>query len=353
MVKMSVDIIIPNLGESITQVTIGALLKPSGTIVRRDEELVELETDKLNQPLYAPADGLLQFNVKTGDSVPVGHVIGVIVEVDRAIATPPSITTPPPVISPPKREVKEELSDNKILGLVLDAERYIEKPLPSLRKAIGKRLLEAQEKSVMLTTFNEIDMSKVIALREEFKEEFFKQHGVKLGYMSFFVKAATLALKLFPNVNSFIEGDRWVFNKFYDIAVAVASEKGLVVPVVRTTNHLSFAEIEKAIIGFVDKANRGVLTAEEMTGASFTITNGGVFGSLLSTPILNSPQAAILGMHAIQKRAVVIDDQIVVRPMMYVALTYDHKVLDGKESVLFLKAIKEHIEEPERLLFEI
>lgn len=360
---MRVNIVIPNLGESITEVTIGALLKQNGAYVRAGDELLELETDKLNQPLYAPSDGTLQLSVRSGEKVSVGSVVGVI-RTDQAELVSPQNSEQqeskqagmvvqvevPQVVS---SSVEVSSGVGKYGAGKYDAPKYVKKAVTSVRKSIATRLLKAQQQAVMLTTFNEVDMSKVIQLREEFKEEFQKRHEVKLGFMSFFVKAATIALQLFPNVNSFIDGDQWIFNQFYDIGVAVASERGLVVPVIRGCEHLSFAQVEKSIAEYVKKANKGQLTLDEMSGASFTITNGGVFGSLLSTPILNPPQAAILGMHTIQKRAVVINDQIVIRPMMYIALTYDHTVLDGQDAVLFLKAIKEHIEEPERLLFEI
>lgn len=320
---MTSEIIIPSVGESITQVTIGAILKPTGTYVHRDDELLEIETDKLNQVIYAPSDGIVNLTVSSGKVCSIGEVIGSIVEGEA-----PKMDVPP----------KKEGATN---------ERTTAIPLSSIRRAICQRLKQAQSNTVMLTTFNEVDMSKVIAIRTEFQERFQAAHQVKLGFMSFFVKSVCLAMTNHPMVNSYIDGDTFVTRHYFDIGVAVASERGLVVPILRDADTLSFAQIEKSLMEFRQKADSGNLQAGDMKGGCFTITNGGVFGSLLSTPILNPPQSAILGMHKIIERAVVVDGQIVIRPMMNVALTYDHCVLDGKDAVLFLNSIKKQMEEPE------
>ena len=225
--------------------------------------------------------------------------------------------------------------------------------MSGLRQKIAQRLVEAQQTAAILTTFNEADMSRVMELRAQYKEPFQKKHGIALGFMSFFIKAAIEALKAFPAVNARIEGTEIVFLNYFDIGVAVSTERGLMVPVVRDADRLSFAAIEKAIAGFANKAREGTIAVDDLTGGTFTITNGGIFGSLLSTPIINPPQSGILGMHAIKKRPVVVDDQIVIRPMMYLALSYDHRLIDGREAVSFLVKVKDGIENPERLLLEV
>lgn len=338
---MKHELKIPALGESISQVTIGALLRPSGSLVQQDDELLELETDKLNQVLYAPVAGEVVFSVKTGDIKKVGDVIGYVEakQVEKKVEAP---------VSKAKMEWLKELEKKPEAPAapVVKGER---KPLSPLRKAMARRLLEAAHTTAMLTTFNEADMSEVIKLREQYKEAFIAKYGTKLGFMSFFVKACVSALQAFPQVNSYLEGDDQVFRATYDISVAVASEKGLIVPVIKNADKKTFSEIEQNIDDFVLRAKNGTLRLDELTGGSFTVTNGGLFGSMLSTPILNPPQCAILGMHKITKRAVVVDDQIVIRPMMYLALSYDHRVLDGKEAVSFLVHIKNMIEDPARL----
>ena len=233
------------------------------------------------------------------------------------------------------------------------AERETRHRMSGLRQKIAQRLVEAQQTAAILTTFNEADMSRVIELRTQYKEAFQKKHGVALGFMSFFVKAAIEALKVFPAVNGRIDGNEIVFQNYFDIGVAVSTERGLLVPVVRDADQLSFAAIEKAIGGFATKAREGTISVDDLKGGTFTITNGGIFGSLLSTPIINPPQSGILGMHAIKKRPVVVDDQIVIRPMMYLALSYDHRLIDGREAVSFLVKVKDCVENPERILFEI
>lgn len=253
---------------------------------------------------------------------------------------------PPQTVSTSKAHFKEPIQpkSNKL------EKRETRRRMTSIRKVIAARMVQAQQTTAMLTTFNEIDMSQVISLRERYKESFNKEHGVKLGFMSFFVKACVAALEEIPDLNSYIDGDEIVHREYYDIGIAVGTDRGIVVPVVRDCDKLSFAGIEKAIEGFAAKARDGTISADDLTGGGFTITNGGVYGSLLSTPILNPPQSGILGMHKISKRAVVVDDQIVIRPMMYVALSYDHRIVDGKEAVSFLVNLKNNLEDPARLL---
>lgn len=349
---MIVEIKIPQVGESITEVTIGTLLKDEASFVKADEEIIELETAKLNQVLYAPAAGKLSWKVKSGDVVKVGDVIGSIDLADvhapvKQEATPVGITKSPADLS--KNEWLDELDPKEQPRVHIQERDETRKPLSPMRKVIAKRMLDAVHETAMLTTFNEADMSEVIKLREQYKELFQTRHGVKLGFMSFFVKAVTSALKAYPLVNSYLDETTLVTRNYIDIAIAVSSERGLVVPVLRSCDALSFAEIEKGIDDYMARAKTGKLRADELMGGSITITNGGVFGSLLSTPILNPPQCAILGMHKITKRAVVVGDEIVIRPMMYLALSYDHRVLDGKEAVSFLVHVKNMIEDPHRL----
>jgi len=371
---MSIPIKVPSLGESVVEATIGAILKPTGTIVKQDEELLELETDKVNQVLYAPAAGKVSLNVKTGDVVKVGQSIGSVdpsqagaqqvpipkeapkIE-EKKVAPPPSApsTLPParkmadeffkesPAPKPEAKPTPPKVSDGKVSR----------KKMTKLRKVIAQRLVEVKNQTAMLTTFNEVDMSAVMAVRQREQENFQKRHGVKLGFMSFFVKACVAALEEYPDINGRIEGDEIVYPNSFDIGIAVGTEKGLFVPVLRNADKMSFADIEKALKEMAEKAKNGTISVEEMQGGTFTITNGGTYGSLLSTPILNPPQSGILGMHNIVKRAVVIDDQIVIRPMMYLALSYDHRIVDGKESIGFLVHIKKNLEEPARLLLDL
>lgn len=390
---MKSEIKVPAMGESISEVTIGSVIKPTGSHVRVDEELLEIETDKVNQVLYAQQEGEFTLTAKQGDTVKIGQVIGFI---DTA-AKGSSLSSPPP----PSDTVKQSLEAPKAAApIVKEAPKAVaptavsarqtkeafiaeiamgegkkqDKPaavakqqtsaplgqrtetrrkMSRIRKVIAQRLVEAQQTTAMLTTFNEVDMSQVISLRETYKEIFAKKYGVKLGFMSFFVKASIEALQTFPDVNSYIDGDDIIRREYYDIGIAVGTDKGLFVPVVRNCDHLSFAEIEGAIEQYAKKAKDGMLAVEDLQGGGFTITNGGVYGSLLSTPILNPPQSAILGMHKIEKRAVVVDDQIVIRPMMYLALSYDHRIIDGKEAVSFLVTIKQMLEDPSRLLLDV
>ncbi len=383
---MKVDITIPSLGESVTEAVIGNVLKPSGSYVKADEEILELETEKVNQVLYAPNAGQLNLTVKQGDTVKIGQVIGS-VETDAkapaaAPGAPPSQPqSPPPTpkeAPPPPPPKKEEGPSARKMAAEFVAEikegpkpsappppseiprpvsvpegKFTRKRMSSLRKVIAQRLVEAKNTTAMLTTFNEIDMSKVMEIRAKEKDNFQKTYGVKLGFMSFFVKAVVAALKAYPQVNAFIDGEDMVLLHTYDIGIAVSTEKGLMVPVLRGCEELSFGGVEKAIDGYAKKARSGTVSLDDLKGGSFTITNGGTFGSLLSTPILNPPQSAILGMHSIVKRPVVVNDEIVIRPMMYVALSYDHRIIDGREAVLFLVHIKQSLEDPARLLLDL
>ena len=376
------------MGESISEATIGSILKPSGSRVKMDEEILEFETDKLNQVFYAPQAGIVSLQIKQGDVIRIGQVIGFIdtegkevkiseekpqsskpVESSKPIQIKkPSIEIPKKtaVLAPVRFEKDEWVKEIQGVGsqevipkekstktLPLEPRSETRKKLSKVRKIIAERMLEAKQSTAMLTTFNEVDMSCIIHVREKYKEAFTAKYGVKLGFMSFFVKACSSALQAFPEVNSYLDGDEQVFRNYEDISIAISTEKGLIVPVLRNCQDLSFAEIEKAIIDFASRAKTGNLTVDELKGGGFTITNGGVFGSLLSTPLLNPPQCAILGMHKITKRPVVVDDQIVICPMMYLALSYDHRVLDGKEAVSFLIHIKESLEDLERWVIEV
>ncbi len=367
---MKIEIKIPSMGESVVEATIGAILKPSGSAVRADEEILELETDKVNQVLYAPAAGTLQLSVKSGDVVKVGQVIG---SVDSSGAAPPPVQEKPKTAPAPqpKAELKTDLppvrkkADDVLKEMsqpIVPKEaskppkssgRETRSKMTKLRKVIAQRLVEVKNQTAMLTTFNEIDMSAVMQVREKERENFEKKHGVRLGFMSFFIKAAVKALQEYPNVNARIDGDEIVYHHTYDMSIAVTTDKGLMVPVIRNTELLSYAEIEKALKTLAEKARSGTISVDELQGGTFTITNAGQFGSLFSTPILNPPQSGILGMHNIVKRPVVVNDEIVIRPMMYVALSYDHRIIDGKEAVLFLMHIKKNLEEPARLLLDL
>ena len=345
---MKEEIKIPDMGESITEASIVAILKPSGSLVQEGEEVIEIETEKVNQPLYAPSAGCVEWKVEEGDSVVIGELIG-FVDTEKAVAAPPKeekakVVGEKAVVPSPERA-------EAVVVTEAGGKQETRKKLSKIRKVIAARLVESLQNSAMLTTFNEVDMSAVIELRSQNKESFQEKYGVKLGLMSFFAKASVGALQAFPQFNSYIDGDELVHREYYDIGIAVGTERGLVVPVVRSCDQLSFAEIEKKIAAFAKKAREGGLIIEDLQGGGFTITNGGVFGSLLSTPILNPPQVGILGMHNIQKRAVVVEDQIVIRPMMYLALSYDHRVVDGKEAILFLVRVKELLEHPSRLNF--
>lgn len=387
---MKVEIKVPAMGESISEATIGVLIKTTGSKVAMDEEILEIETDKVNQVLYAPQSGVLTLVVKPEETVKIGQVIGYVdtetANVEPPVKAEPASTQTKPVVEikaepvkttegarlskqasvkdlqskqeiPVKQESLEALpkafTATPTTRLENQERRETRRRMSKIRKVIAARLVEAQAQSAMLTTFNEVDMTQVMLLRERYKDTFAKEHGVKLGFMSFFVKAVVHALVAVPDINSYIDGDEIVHRDYYDIGIAVGTDKGLVVPVVRDCNLLSFSGIELAIEGFAKKAREGGLTVADLQNGGFTITNGGVYGSLLSTPILNPPQCGILGMHKIQKRPVVVDDQIVIRPMMYLALSYDHRIVDGKEAVSFLVNVKNMLEDPTRLLLDV
>lgn len=392
---------VPSVGESIVEVEIGAWLKKEGEAFRADEPLVELITDKATLELPAPFAGTLRKILKAqGETARVGEAIALLEEGKAEAQAPiqaPEKASPEPLAMPAAERVMREagVSPEEVVGTGLggrilkeDVERYLEERLPSppppapkapsapspvpsappadrpwrvdevvpmtpLRRRIAERLLQARQTTAMLTTFNEADMSAVIALRRELGEAFQKKHGVKLGFMSFFVKAVVQALKEIPELNAEIRDGTIVYHRYYDIGIAVGGGEGLVVPVLRDADRLSFAEIEKQIADFAERARAKKLKPEELMGGTFTITNGGIYGSLNSTPLLNPPQVGILGMHAIQERPVAREGQVVIRPMMYLALSYDHRIVDGREAVTFLRRVKELIENPTRLLLEV
>lgn len=379
---MKKEIKVPSMGESISEATIGQILAPEGTIVKADAEILELETDKVNQVLYAPVAGRVHFIVKTGDHVKIGQTVGEIEpaaeaapqEAKKEPAAPEGPKEPPvPAVQKAVPAVSSERSlrygKEAFLSELEGPAKAVQKSIPTaqptsapketrrpmskIRKVIAQRLVEAQQSMAMLTTFNEVEMTQVILLREKYKESFAKKYGCKLGFMSFFVKATVSALQTYPDFNSFIDGEDIVHRGTYDIGVAVGTDKGVIVPVIRNCDALSYAEIEQALEHFAKKAREGKIAATDLQGGGFTITNGGVYGSLLSTPILLPPQCGILGMHKIEKRPVVINDQISIRSMMYLALSYDHRLVDGKEAVSFLVHIKNMLEDPSRLLLEI
>ena len=406
------DINTPALGESVTEATVARWTKKVGEAVKKDEILVELETDKVSLEVASPADGVLSaIGADEGATVVPGTVLGVVTEGATASAAPAAAApkaaapapapTPAPAAAPapvaaaaptaapvspaPARIAAENNLDlSKVAGTGKDGrvtkgdalaalEARAAAPAPAaapaapralhereervkmtrLRQTIARRLKEAQNTAAMLTTFNEVDMTAVMALRAQYKDVFEKRHGVKLGFMSFFTKAVVAALKAIPDVNAEIDGTDIIYKNHYDIGVAVGTDKGLVVPVVRDADVLNLAEIEKTIGDLGKKARTGGLAIEDMQGGTFTITNGGIYGSLMSTPILNAPQSGILGMHAIKERAMVVNGKIEVRPMMYLALSYDHRVVDGAGAVTFLVKVKEALEDPQRLLLDL
>jgi 2-oxoglutarate dehydrogenase E2 component (dihydrolipoamide succinyltransferase) len=401
---MPTDIKVPSLGESITEATVSKWLKRPGEPVAADEPIAELETDKVTLEIPAPAAGTLaEILAEEGANVPVGAVLGRIADGAANSLTHPALRAGSPLSriaaegaerseasegkpvalersGPAVRKLIEEsgLDGTRIAptgpgGRITKAdviaarapapaqpppapvsgEREVRARMSRLRRRIAERLKAAQNTAAMLTTFNEIDMSRAIALRERHRDGFEKKHGIRLGFMSIFVKAAIVALKELPAVNAEIDGDDIVYKNHYDIGVAVGTEQGLVVPVVRDADRLSFAEIEKAIAEYGHKARDGRLTIEELSGGTFTISNGGIYGSLMSTPILNLPQSGILGMHKIERRPVAVGDKVEIRPMMYVALSYDHRIVDGREAVTFLVRLKECVEDPSRVLFDM
>ena len=424
---MSEKILVPVLGESITEATVTKWLKKKGDNVVADEAVVELETDKVNLEVPAPASGVIsEINSKDGDTVEVGTVLGMIseggalkeeneaepvkgnveknnvinLEIEKKKDTkktqePLLLDEEPLVLTDEVKETKP-IKQNKTLSpavrkMVVENKINLDEvkgtgkdgrilkgdlislmganPQPNerkiqygeeerikmsrLRQTIAKRLKEAQNNAAMLTTFNEVDMSNIISMRKDNQEAFQNSYGIKLGFMSFFVKACIVGLKLFPAINAEVENDEMVYKNYYNVSFAVGTEKGLVVPVLKNADEMSFADIEKNIKDLSDKAKNGSLTIEDLQGGTFTISNGGVYGSMLSTPILNPPQSAVLGMHNIVERPVVVDGEIKARPVMFLALSYDHRIIDGKESVSFLKTVKENLEDPRRLFLNL
>jgi 2-oxoglutarate dehydrogenase E2 component (dihydrolipoamide succinyltransferase) len=355
---MPVELVVPSVGESITEVEIGDWLKKQGETVDQDEPVVVIETEKVTVELPAPVSGTISSMLKKkGDKASIGDVIGYI-ETNGSRATPmPTRTADAPREEETPRPEKPELKGVTPVPPVPPVrqsgrdEQIV--PMTPIRRRIAQRLVEAQKSAALLTTFNQIDMSAVIALRKQHQDAFQAKYRIKLGFMSFFVKASIEALKLIPQVNAEIRGNDIVYRNYYDIGIAVGGGKGLVVPVLRNAERMSFAEVERAIADFAQRAGANQLRVDELQGGTFTISNGGIYGSMLSTPIVNPPQSGVLGLHAIEDRPVARDGAVVIRPMMYVALTYDHRIVDGREAVTFLTRIKEVIEEPARLLLEV
>ena len=351
------DVLVPILGESVVEATVSKWIKKQGDFVEIDDPIVELETDKVTLEVPAAVSGIIDHvAVSEGDTVEVGALLAMIVAGEKTLSNTKAIIDK---IEPVKTEKKltkehpkkEENGDNSIIspnrGNVNLEERV---PMSRLRQAIARRLKEAQNTAAMLTTYNEVDMTALMEMRSNYQDSFEKKNGVRLGYMSFFVKASIDALREFPAVNAEIEGNDIIYKNYYNIGVAVGTSQGLVVPVLRNADRLSFGETEMNIVSFGKKAKDGDLAISDMAGGTFTISNGGVYGSLMSSPILNPPQSGILGMHKIQKRPVAIGNNIEIRPMMYLALSYDHRIIDGREAVSFLVRIKEIIEDPRRLV---
>lgn len=405
---MTIEILVPDLPESVADATVATWHKKAGDAVKRDEVIVEIETDKVVLEVPAVQDGVLAEIVQdTGATVISKQILGLLstaqVGDSSKETAQPAASTPTPqqasasepdnsaadALSPAvrrllaehnvdasevtgtgvggritredieavvaKRKVEKVASkaDNTVSTVAYSARSEKRVPMTRLRKRIAERLLEAKNTTAMLTTFNEVDMQPIMSLRKQYGDKFEKQHGVRLGFMSFYIKAVVEALKRYPEVNASIDGDDVVYHNYFDVSIAVSTPRGLVTPILRDCDKLSMAEIEKQIKALAEKGRDGKLTVEDLTGGNFTITNGGVFGSLMSTPIINPPQSAILGMHAIKDRPVAVDGQVVIRPMMYLALSYDHRLIDGRESVGFLVAIKDLLEDPTRLLLEI
>ncbi|MCE2687729.1 MAG: 2-oxoglutarate dehydrogenase complex dihydrolipoyllysine-residue succinyltransferase [Rickettsiales bacterium] len=393
---MTIEIKVPALGESVSEASIAKIYKKIGEVVKADELIFELETDKVTLEVNAPSNGTISaLKVSEGDNVKVGDVLAMISQGGSAVIEPikPAIIDDKDsatnngnasFLSPaPKKIIAEnnldaskingtgkdgritkgdalssisnqQVADNSEKSTAIASEKMVERvKMSKLRQKIAERLKESQNTAAILTTFNEVDMSAVMALRNEYKDIFEKKHNSKLGFMSFFVKATITALKEIPAVNAEIEGSDIIYKNFYDIGVAVGSPQGLVVPVLRNADKLNLAQIETNIAELGKKARDGKLTIPDLTGATFTISNGGVYGSLMSTPIINPPQSGILGMHKIQERVMVVNGEMKIRPMMYLALSYDHRIIDGKEAVTFLVRIKELIEDPRRLILDI
>ena len=370
---MSLEVKIPAVGESVTSGMISAWLKADGDRVNKGDALFTLDTDKVSTEVTADAAGVLRIKAAAGADVKIGEVVAVIEEGGGTPAAPApkaeastgkpgaaakiqAAPAPAPALAPAARISEAIAAANESLPVVSEnvppaqEGRTTRKRISPLRRKIAAQLVMAQHTAAILTTFNDADMSAVMALRKAMGEDFQKQHGIKLGFMSFFIKAVVAALEAVPQINVRMEGDELIQNHFYDIGVAVGTERGLVVPIVRDAEKKSFVEIERDLAAFATKAREGKISVDDLSGGVFTISNGGIYGSLLSTPILNPPQSGILGMHKIQERPVVVDGQIVARPMMYLALSYDHRVVDGKEAVTFLVKVKENIEQPSRLL---
>ncbi len=397
---MTIEVRVPNLPESVADATLVKWHKKAGEAVSRDENLADLETDNVVLEVPATAGGVLkEILVAEGTVVVAGQVLALLEEgavaVASATAAPAAAASASAAkVAPSAKRLAEDtgVDPTNVAGsgkdgrvTKQDVAKAAEKPAPAaappaaaaapaapaapvapragrteqrvpmtrLRTRIAQRLVEAQSTQALLTTFNEVDLKALNELRTKYKDKFEKAHGVRLGFMSFFVKAAVEALKKYPVVNAYVDGGDILYHDYYDIGVAVSTERGLIVPVLRDADQLNFADVEKAVGNFATRARAGSLTLEELTGGTFSITNGGVFGSLLSTPIVNAPQSAILGMHKIQDRPVVVDGQIVIRPMMYLALTYDHRIIDGKEAVQFLVTMKDCLEDPARLLLGV
>jgi 2-oxoglutarate dehydrogenase E2 component (dihydrolipoamide succinyltransferase) len=342
---MKMDIKMPSVGESITGGIITSWLRQNGDTVKEGEIVCELETDKTALEVPSPASGILEILIEEETEVKVEQVIGTVSKGEQTPAEPVAAVneqTAPVPSAPP--QTAQRSADNR------QTERV---PMTTIRKKTAERLVRAQQTAAYLTTFNEIDMQKVVDIRTQHQAKFQEEHGIKIGFTSFVVKACSLALQEFPGVNARLEDNDIMYQYFCDIGVAVSIKEGLLVPVIRNADLLPFAGIEAAIADYAQRAGNKKIQVDELTGGTFTITNGGVFGSLMSTPIPVYPQTAILGMHAIKKRPVVIEDQIVIRPMMYVALSYDHRVIDGRQAIGFLAAVKNYIEEPDKLLLEL
>jgi 2-oxoglutarate dehydrogenase E2 component (dihydrolipoamide succinyltransferase) len=369
---MPVELVVPSVGESITEVEIGDWLKQPGEVVSQDEPVVVIETEKVTVELPAPATGKITTMLKQkGEKASVGDVIGYMEpngtggareEKPRETAAPsvaiPDTPVPEKTAGPRSASAEARSREDRppLQGEVQPPKSGREEqvvPMTPIRRRIAERLVEAQKSAALLTTFNQVDMSAVTSLRKQHQEAFQAKYQIKLGLMSFFVKATIEALKELPQLNAEVRGHDVVYRNYYDIGIAVGGGKGLVVPVLRSAERMSFAEIEKAITDFAHRAQANQLKVDELQGGTFTISNGGVYGSMLSTPIVNPPQSGVLGLHAIEDRPIARDGAVVVRPMMYVALTYDHRIVDGREAVTFLKRIKDIIEDPARMLLEI
>ena len=363
------EVKVPILPESISEATVAAWHKKPGDYVEIDDVIVEIETDKVVLEVPAEESGVLsEILEKEGETVSENQVLGLLDDEAKEVeveAPAEEVVEEVPIQEAPAEEVVEEVEVEEAHNIASDdssnlneapvmSNRMEERvPMSRIRKTIANRLHSATQNTAMLTTFNEVDMSEILTMRSSYKEAFEKKYSIKLGFMSFFVKAAVESLKKFPTVNAYIDGNDIIYHAYCDVSVAVSSERGLVVPVLRDAHKMEMHEIEKRITDFAYRAQEGSLGVDEMSGGTFTISNGGVFGSLLSTPILNSPQSAILGMHKTEDRPVVVDGEIVIRPMMYLALSYDHQIIDGKEAVQFLISIKEALEDPARLLLKV